>query len=77
MSFIFAEAHFFDSPIDWKIFVFDMFEAIFGLLFVVNMDFGKAFSRNGEWMKFWCEGDARQFAFKVGGVAIAIVGMME
>jgi hypothetical protein len=54
-----------------------MFEAIFGLLFVVDMDFGEAFSCDRKGMKLWCEGDARQFAFEVGGVTIAIVGMME
>jgi hypothetical protein len=59
LGFVFAEAHFFDSPIDWEIFVLNMFEAIFGLLFVVDMDFGEAFSCCGKRMKFWCKGDAR------------------
>jgi hypothetical protein len=36
-----------------------MFEAIFGLLFVVDMDFGEAFSGGGEGLKLWGEGDVR------------------
>jgi hypothetical protein len=47
------------------------------LLFVVDVNLGKTFSCVGECPEVGGEGNAGEFAFKVGSVAITIMLMMQ
>lgn len=57
--------------------VFDLLQLVLGLLFVVDVEFHEALARGGEGVKAGWEVDAGELALEVGGVAVAVLGVME
>jgi hypothetical protein len=55
----------------------DLFERVLGLLLVVDVEFHQALAGGGEGGEIGREGDAREFALQVGGVAGTVLGMVE
>jgi hypothetical protein len=62
---------------DFGLGVFDLFEGVFGLLLVVDVKLHEALAGRGEGAEVGREGDAGEFALEVGGVAGAVLGVVE
>ena len=73
---VFAEAHLLDAAVELGL-GFDALQRIFGLLLVVDVEFGQLLARGGEGAEVGGVRDAGEFALEVGGVALAILGMMQ
>ncbi len=54
----------------------DLFEGVFGLLLVVDVEFHEALACGGEGLDVGREGDAGEFALEVGRVAGAVLGVV-
>ena len=61
-GFIFREGHLFDAEGPGLAGLFDLFEGVFGLLLVVDVEFHEALACGGEGAEVGREGDAREFA---------------
>ena len=72
-GFVFGELHTLDSEGDFGLGVFDLFEGVFGLLFVVDVEFHEALAGGGEGVEVGWEGDVGEFTLEVGGVAGAVI----
>ena len=71
-GFVFREPHALDAEGDFGFGVFDLFEEVFGLLFVVDVEFHEALAGGGEGVEVRREGDAGELALEVGGVGCAL-----
>ena len=57
--------------------VFDLLERVLGLLLVVDVEFHQALAGRGEGVEVGGKRDARELALEVGGVAVAVLGVVE
>lgn len=71
------EAHLFDAEGDLGSVGFDLFELVGRLLLVVDVEFHEALAGGGEGVEVGWEGDAGEFALEVGGVAGAVLGVVQ
>ena len=76
-GFVFGELHAVDAEADFGLGVFDLFEGVLGLLLVVDVEGHELLTSGGEGVEVGWEGDAGEFALEVGGVAGAVLGVVE
>ena len=76
-GFVFGELHAFDTKGNLGFGVFELFEWVFGLFFVVDVEFHEALAGGGEGVEVGRERDAGEFALEVGGVAGAVLGVIS
>lgn len=77
LGLVFRELHALDPVGDFGCRMFDLFELIGLLFFVVDVEFHEALYGGGEGVEVGWEGDAGEFALEVGGVAGAVLGVVE
>ena len=71
-----GELRLFDTPIELGVGLFATGERVFLGLLVADMEVGELLAGGGEGVKVGGEGDARQFATEVRGLALAVLRVM-
>ncbi len=77
LDLVFGELHLLHAEGALGLGIFDVLQRVFGLLFVVDVEFHEAFASGGEGVEVGWEGDAGEFALEVGGVAGAVLRVVE
>ena len=73
LGLVFGEGHLLDAQGPGLAGLLDLFEGVFRLLLVVDVEFHEALACRGEGGDVGWEGDAGEFALEVGGVAGAVL----